>query len=90
MATTTLIVLWIGSFSLAAFVLAVADKARASWGARRVRERTLLGLAALGGSPGLLLAMLVTRHKTAKRSFRLAFAAIVALQATLVWLYLRT
>lgn len=86
----TLVALWIGLLSVAAFVLAVVDKARASWGARRVRERTLLALAALGGSPGLLLGMLLTRHKTAKRSFRRAVAAIVVLQAALVaWIVLR-
>lgn len=80
----TLLAIWIGGLSLLAFVLAVADKAKASWGARRVRERTLLAVALLGGSPGLLLGMLLTRHKTAKRSFRAAFAAIVVLQLALV------
>jgi uncharacterized membrane protein YsdA (DUF1294 family) len=89
-AYATLAALWIGLLSIVTLVMTIADKARASWGARRVRERTLLGLALVGGSPGLLLGMLLTRHKTAKRSFRRAFALIVLAQLALVaWLVLR-
>lgn len=55
------------------------DKARATRGARRIRERTLLGLAIVGGALGALVAMYGhrRRHKTAKRGF----AAIVWLAA---------
>lgn len=59
------------------------DKARAGRQARRIRERTLLTLAACGGGPGGLVAMYVhrRRHKVAKRGF----AAVVWL-ATLAQL----
>ncbi|WP_340689078.1 DUF1294 domain-containing protein [Sphingomonas liriopis] len=45
------------------------DKARATSGGWRVRESTLLGLAALGGSPGALWARQRFRHKTRKQPF---------------------
>ena len=46
--------------------------------AGRVRERTLLGLAAAGGFVGLLGAMVLVRHKTRKWLFWLAGAASAA------------
>lgn len=82
-----LLLAWIGLASLAALALAVWDKARARRGGRRVPEATLLGLALVGGSPGLLLGMLLARHKTRKLSFLAPFALIVALQVVLLaWL----
>jgi uncharacterized membrane protein YsdA (DUF1294 family) len=41
-------------------------------------------MAFLGGSPGLIAAMLIFRHKTAKTSFQLAVGTILVLQATLL------
>lgn len=78
---------WVALASVVAFGLAVADKAAARRGRARVPERTLLGAALVGGSPGLLLGMLVARHKTRKLAFLAPFALIVALQVALVvWL----
>lgn len=80
---------WVAALSLAALALCVADKARARRGARRVRERTLLGLALVGGSPGLLLGMVVARHKTRKAGFLAPLALILLAQAAAVWLLVR-
>lgn len=80
---------WVALASVVAFALAVLDKSRARRGAHRIPERVLLGSALAGGSAGLLLAMLVARHKTRKGSFLLRFALILALQGALAWLYLR-
>lgn len=81
---------WVATASVIAFAAAVIDKARARARpmGRRVREATLLGLAFVGGSPGLVLAMLVARHMVRKGSFLAKLAAIVALQcAAVLWWY---
>ena len=63
-----------------AFILTGYDKYLAINHKRRISENTLFGLAAIGGSIGLLLAMLLFRHKTSKPSFILKFSAIVFIQ----------
>lgn len=80
---------WVALASAAAFVAAVLDKRRARRGRGRVPERALLALALVGGSPGLVLAMLVARHKTRKVSFLARLALVLALQALALWLYWR-
>lgn len=56
------------------------DKNRAIAGARRVREADLLWLAAIGGSPGALLARQWFRHKTRKEPFSTRLLLIVFAQ----------
>lgn len=72
---------WLLAFNAVTVLVYGYDKAIAGGRRRRVPERTLLGLALCGGTPGAMLAMWLFRHKTAKRSFRNAFAFIVAAQA---------
>lgn len=75
---------WVLSWPVAinplTFALFALDKHRATLGSRRISERTLLFLSLLGGTPAALLAMPLLRHKTRKRSFRLAFAVVVVVQ----------
>jgi uncharacterized membrane protein YsdA (DUF1294 family) len=71
---------WIGLTTVLAFLLFSYDKFLAGRSGRRVSEFNLVLVSALGGWLGGLLAMLVFRHKTAKRSFRLKYAA-----SFLVW-----
>ncbi|HEY5805636.1 MAG TPA: DUF1294 domain-containing protein [Lysobacter sp.] len=71
---------WLLAFNAVTVLVYGYDKAIAGGRRRRVPERTLLGLALCGGTPGALLAMWAFRHKTAKRSFRNAFALVVAVQ----------
>lgn len=71
---------WVAAASAWSFLLFGLDKWRAGRGGRRIAEATLLWAGALGGWPGGLLGMIVFRHKSAKGSFQLKFAA-----AFLVW-----
>lgn len=85
----TLPLAWIAALSALGFALAAWDKARARRGGRRVPEATLLLVALAGGSPGLLAAMLLVRHKTRKASFLAALAVVLLAQGLALWWLLR-
>jgi len=74
---------WIGVLSLLAFILMGYDKGRAKAGRRRVPERTLLLVAALGGAPGALLGMYLFRHKTRHPRFQYGLPLLLLAQAGL-------
>lgn len=65
--------------SVITFILYRADKSAAGAGSWRIPETWLLAAGLVGGWPGALVAQQVLRHKSAKRSFRAAFWATVAL-----------
>lgn len=76
--------LWIGLGVAVALNVATAavyawDKRAAAKQRGRVSERTLLGLALLGGWPAAWVTMSLVRHKTQKLRFRLPLLAITAL-----------
>lgn len=62
---------YLAVITLTAFVFYAADKRKAVKKNWRIPESVLLGLAAFGGGAGALLGMLVFRHKTQKRKFKL-------------------
>jgi uncharacterized membrane protein YsdA (DUF1294 family) len=69
-----------------AFILAGYDKYLAVKHKRRISENTQFVITALGGSLGLLLAMILFRHKTSKPSFMMKYAGIVLLQVIIAFL----
>ena len=72
------------------FLIMCVDKLLAQKDARRVPERTLLWIAALGGSFGSLLGMLLAHHKTRKPKFYITVPLLLALQAAAAgWYYLK-
>src|SRR5882757_5671544 len=75
---------WIIAASAWTFLLFGFDKWRAGRGGARIAEATLCWISALGGWPGGLLGILVFRHKSAKGSFQLKFAAAFFVWAGLV------
>lgn len=70
------------------FVTAGYDKYLATKNKHRISENTLFLMAALGGSAGLLLGMLIFRHKTSKTSFIIKFGLIFLVQMVFVYLKL--
>jgi len=52
----------------------------------RVAEKTLLGIAVIGGSVGCLLGMYSARHKTRHLSFTLGIPLILAVQIVIFFL----
>ncbi len=79
--------LWAAAASLCAFFLMGFDKSRARKGGRRVRERTLLLTATLGGAAGAVLGMYTFRHKTRHWYFRYGLPALLLAQGV-AWLWL--
>jgi uncharacterized membrane protein YsdA (DUF1294 family) len=71
-----------------AFIFAGYDKYLAIKNKSRISENTLFAAALFGGSAGLLLAMLLFRHKTSKYSFIIKFTIILLAQLVLVYLKL--
>jgi uncharacterized membrane protein YsdA (DUF1294 family) len=68
------------------FILAGYDKNQARKNNRRIPENTLFFFEAIGGTIGLLLAMLFFRHKTSKTSFIIKFSLILLIQVVLIYL----
>ncbi|MGE5578765.1 MAG: DUF1294 domain-containing protein [Bacillota bacterium] len=70
--------------SLIAVMLTVRDKSSARQNARRVRERTLLIVSALGGSVAMMLTMLLIRHKVRRAKFMVGMPLMMLVQAAMV------
>ena len=67
----------------AGFLLMLVDKHKARKNLWRIRESTLMWVAALGGSIGSLLGMYTVRHKTQHPKFTVGIPVILAVQIVL-------
>lgn len=77
--------IWLVVINLATFFVFGLDKLKAKYKekhekTRRIPEKTLFLLAAVGGSVGALLGMRVWHHKTLHRTFRIGIPVILTLQ----------
>ena len=79
-----LAILYLIIVNLCTFVVFLWDKIRAKQGEWRVKESTLLLLAAIGGSPAVLFGRTLLRHKSRKGSFGRILLAIFILQIVIV------
>jgi uncharacterized membrane protein YsdA (DUF1294 family) len=75
--------LFINSFT---FIITGFDKFQAQRHRRRIQEISLLLLAFIGGTIGLLTGMLFFRHKTAKVTFIMKFIYIIVVQIVVIYL----
>ena len=88
---------WLLVINLVTFLVFGLDKWKAKRkekreSVRRVPEKTLFLLSAIGGSVGALLGMRVFHHKTLHRSFRIGVPVILMLQILVpvgLWVYFR-
>lgn len=79
---------WYGiGISVIAIIATVYDKWAARHGLWRVAERTLFGIAAVGGALAMYAAMCLVRHKTKHKRFMIGLPLITAVQVAL-WLWL--
>lgn len=90
-----LLAIWLVLINVVTFFVFGADKLQAkrkekNEKVRRVPEKTLLLLSALGGSIGALLGMKAFHHKTLHKAFKFGVPLILALQIIIpfgLWLY---
>lgn len=83
-------ILYLVLVNAAAFICMLADKFRAKRNLWRIPEKTLLGLAAIGGSIGAMAGMYLIRHKTKHPRFFIGIPAMLIVQiAAGIWVYWR-
>ena len=82
----TYIIVYLALISLVATVLTIYDKHRARTGSWRVKERTLLFVAALGGSIAMYVIMSLIRHKTKHKKFMIGIPVIIFLQIAVTFI----
>jgi len=76
--------IYLALISLLAVIITIHDKSAARRHKWRVRESTLLTIAALGGSAAMLITMLLIRHKTKHTKFMAGLPVIIAIQIAAV------
>lgn len=86
----SIVIIYLIAINVIAFFLYGLDKWKAKRDKWRIRESTLLGLAAIGGSAGAWLGMGIWHHKTQHKQFKygvplILFAQIVL--AILLWYF---
>ncbi len=72
--------------NLIAIVITAHDKLAAIRQRRRVPEKALMLISALGGAPAMYLTMLVIRHKTRKPLFMIGIPVIFLLELAIILL----
>ena len=74
------LIIYVIVVNVAAFLMYGIDKWNARKGLWRIPDKTLLGIAAVGGSVGAYAAMQMFRHKTKKPKFYIGVPLIFAIQ----------
>ena len=80
------LIAWLLIFSVVGAVMMIVDKQRAHQGRRRISERKLLTVGALGGAWLMWLTMLIVHHKTHRRKFMLGMPAMVVVHLVLFYI----
>lgn len=83
-----IILIYLLIINAAGFLVMTIDKLYAKKNMWRIPEKTLLGVAALGGSIGVWAAMYTVRHKTRHMKFVIGVPVILVCQIGLVLYFL--
>ena len=67
------------------FLLMIIDKSKAKHNRWRIPEATLLGVGAIGGSLGCIIAMRTVRHKTKHPQFSIGLPVMLVIQFFLLY-----
>lgn len=79
------ILTYLAVISLVSSIVVIVDKTRSKIaGKRRVPEKTLMKLGALGGASAMLLTMLTIRHKTRHSKFMIGLPILILFHAVLL------
>lgn len=78
------IVIYLIIINVIAFLAMYIDKRKAQKNKRRIPEKTLFTLVALGGGIGGILGMYLFRHKTKKTRFVIGFPSILIFEVFIV------
>lgn len=78
------IAIYLAIITLITFIAFAIDKSKSKSKSRRIPERTLLIMSAIGGSLGALLAMHFVRHKTQHAKFKYGIPAMLATHIALL------
>ena len=81
--------LYLIAINVVAFLAFGLDKLKAKADAWRIPEKTLLGLAVIGGSVGAILGMRTFHHKTRHKKFSVGLPVILVVQIVLLAVLLR-
>ena len=81
--------IYLAIINIIAAAVTVHDKNAAIRHSRRVSEKNLLILSALGGAPAMYLTMLTISHKTRKMKFMLGVPVIFVIELLAVFLVSR-
>ena len=80
-----LYILYLIAFNTASFIMMGIDKNAAIKGNYRIPERTLMALAAFGGSLGAITGMLVFRHKTKHKKLVIGVPLLMVFNAAIAY-----
>ena len=80
-----ILVIYLLAVNLLAFILYGIDKKRARKREWRISEKTLIGIAVIGGCVGAILGMHIFHHKTRHWYFRYGLPLILIIQVLLAW-----
>ena len=85
----SIIKLYLVIINIISVIVCCYDKLMAIKGKRRISEKTLLTLSALGGGVAMFFTMCLIRHKTRHLKFMLGIPLIIAVQITVLLLILK-